>query len=386
MPTSAPGATGRVDRVAAAGALVALAGLLSLPFVEFRANRIVSGVPVSVWSAGGWSWVLLALVVAALALALSPPSHRRGLGVMLAGAGTVAALPWALGSTALHLLQDTAPATRVSIGAAAWLVLTGGAVVWFAGSRSVQRDIVRPIVAAMVLVLFAASMPLGGGSQLSLIREYGVQGARFWRLVGEHLLLSGLGLGFGTLLGTVLGVTASRQRVIRASVLGAVGMIQTVPSLALLGLLVLPLAALGLPGIGTLPAVIALTLYALLPIVRNTVVGLDAVDRGALDAGRGMGMSRGQLFFRVEMPLALPLVLEGIRAAAVLVIGIAAVTAFVGAGGLGILVFQGWGQQADDLTLLGALPMVVLAVLADLLMRGLARVTVSPGIQKDAAA
>ncbi len=96
-------------------------------------------------------------------------------------------------------------------------------------------------------------------------------------------------------------------------------------------------------------------------------------------------MSRTQLLLRVEAPLALPLVLEGMRSAAVLVIGIAAVTAFVGAGGLGILVFQGWGQQADDLTLLGALPMVFLAVLADAAIRGLYALAVSPGIRQDVA-
>lgn len=149
----------------------------------------------------------------------------------------------------------------------------------------------------------------------------------------------------------------------------------------MLGLLIAPLAALGFPAIGTTPAVIALTLYALLPIVRNTYVGLAGVDASVIDAGRGMGMGRAQLLARVELPLALPLVIEGVRAAAVLVIGIAAVTAFIGAGGLGVLVFQGWGQQADDLTLLGAVPMVVLAVIADAGLRALRRLVVSPGIQ-----
>jgi len=144
---------------------------------------------------------------------------------------------------------------------------------------------------------------------------------------------------------------------------------------------VFPLAALGLPGIGPLPGVIALTLYALLPIVRNTYVGLSEVDPAIVDAGRGMGMSGSQLLLRVEAPLALPLVIEGVRSAAVLVIGIAAVVAFVGVGTLGVLVFEGWGVQADDLILLGAVPMVVLAVAADSGLRALARAATSPGIR-----
>jgi osmoprotectant transport system permease protein len=203
--------------------------------------------------------------------------------------------------------------------------------------------------------------------------------------VGQHLTLAGSSLLFGLLLGIPLAVAAARWRPVRDATLGVVGVIQTVPSMALLGLLVIPLAAAGLPGIGPLPAIIALTLYSLLPIVRNTYIGLSGVDPAVVDAGRGMGMSRAELLFKVEAPLALPLAIEGIRAAAVLVIGITAVTAFVGAGGLGVLVFLGWGQQADDLILLGAIPMVVLSLLADAGLRALAAYAVSPGIRGGAA-
>jgi osmoprotectant transport system permease protein len=168
---------------------------------------------------------------------------------------------------------------------------------------------------------------------------------------------------------------------VRSVVLSIVGLLQTVPSLALLGLLVLPLALLGLPGIGPLPAVIALTLYALLPIVRSTYLGLSHVDPAVVDAGRGMGMNRGQLLARVEAPLAIPLVIDGIRAAAVMSIGIAAVVAFVGVATLGVLIIQGLGFQADDLILLGAVPMVIMAVGVDAALRALGRAVTSPGIR-----
>ena len=112
---------------------------------------------------------------------------------------------------------------------------------------------------------------------------------------------------------------------------------------------------------------------------------VSALRPAIVDAGRGMGMSRRELLFRVEAPLALPLVIEGVRAAAVLVIGIAAVAAFIGVGTLGVLVFEGWGQQADDLILLGAVPMVVLALVVDAGLRALERVAVSPGIRRERA-
>jgi osmoprotectant transport system permease protein len=364
--------------------VVALAGCLLLPFVEFRANRIVSGEPESVFAAGIAGWVLVALIVLAL-LAAVLPGRLRGPLLLATGAGAGLSLLWALGAAAVALQEGAPSIARVSVGAGAWLAGLGALIIWFAGTRATASPLVRRIVGGVALLGAAAVIAWGGLGELSIAREYAVQSARFWTHVRQHLVLAGAGVGFGVLIGIPLGVLASRNRVVREAGLGIVSVIQTIPSMAMLGLLIAPLAALGLPAIGTVPAVIALTLYALLPIMRNTFVGLAGVDPGVIDAGRGMGMGRFQLLARVEAPLALPLVIEGVRAAAVLVIGIAAVTAFIGAGGLGILVFQGWGQQADDLTLLGAIPMVLLAVLADVSMRVLHRVVVSPGIQAEEA-
>jgi osmoprotectant transport system permease protein len=238
----------------------------------------------------------------------------------------------------------------------------------------------RRAVTAAELVAVACAALFGGMGSLGIVAEYRTQ-SLFWTYVGQHLALAGSGLALGLILGIPLAIAATRWRPVRDVTLGVVGVIQTFPSVALLGLLVIPLAAAGLPGIGPLPAIIALTLYSLLPIVRNTYIGLSEVDPAVVDAGRGMGMSSAELLWKVEAPLALPLVIEGVRAAAVLVIGITAVTAFVGAGGLGVLVFLGWGTQVDDLILLGAVPMVVLALLADSSLRALAGRVVSPGIR-----
>jgi osmoprotectant transport system permease protein len=155
-------------------------------------------------------------------------------------------------------------------------------------------------------------------------------------------------------------------------------MVQTIPSIALFGILMAPLAALaaalpllsalGVSGIGAAPAAIALFLYSLLPIVGNTVVGLGRVSPAAVDAARGMGLTNGQVLRQVELPLALPTILTGIRIVLVQNIGMVTIAALIGGGGLGAFVFQGIGQTAIDLVLLGAIPTVVLAFSAATLL------------------
>src|SRR6185312_13550058 len=129
------------------------------------------------------------------------------------------------------------------------------------------------------------------------------------------------------------------------------------------------LGALGVGGVGPAPAIIALILYALLPVARNTLAGIAAVPPAAIEAARGMGMTRRQVFWQIEMPLALPVLLAGLRIVTVQTIGLAVVAALIGAGGLGIFVWEGLGQYAVDLVLLGALPAIFLALAADFVLQ-----------------
>jgi len=139
--------------------------------------------------------------------------------------------------------------------------------------------------------------------------------------------------------------------------------------LSLLAAAAPPLAAFGVAGIGPAPAIIALILYALLPVARNTLAGIAAVPPAAVDAARGMGMTPRQAFWQVEVPLALPMLLAGLRIVTVQAIGLAVVAALIGAGGLGSFVFEGLGQFATDLVLLGAVPAILLALSVDFLLR-----------------
>ncbi|PYA75396.1 osmoprotectant uptake system permease, partial [Serratia marcescens] len=159
----------------------------------------------------------------------------------------------------------------------------------------------------------------------------------------------------------------------------ALNIIQTVPSIALFGLLIAPLAGLatavpwlaehGVSGIGMAPAIVALVLYALLPLVRSVVAGLQSVPAGVIESATGMGLTRGQIFLRVQLPLALPLFLTGVRILAVQTVGMAVVAALIGAGGFGAIVFQGLLSSALDLVLLGVIPVVMMAVIVDSLFK-----------------
>lgn len=174
---------------------------------------------------------------------------------------------------------------------------------------------------------------------------------------GEHLLLAGASTLAAVALGVPLGILAVRQRWIRGPILGGVGVLQTIPSLAMLTVLLVVLGKIGMA-----PAIIALTLYALLPIVVNTVAGLEGVPDGTIEAATGIGMTPRQVMWMVRIPLALPVIIAGIRTAAVIGVGIATLSAFIGAGGLGQFINEGLALLNTRLLLLGAVPSALLAL------------------------
>lgn len=178
----------------------------------------------------------------------------------------------------------------------------------------------------------------------------------------RHVLLVAISVGLATAVGVPLGIALTRRPGWQRVILGAVSIIQTIPSLALFGFLI-PVPVIG--GIGVRTALVALTLYALLPVLRNTVVGIAGVDPAVREAGRGLGMTDGQLLWRVELPLAASVILAGIRLAAVVGIGVATIAAAIGAGGLGVFIFRGVAMVDNATILAGALPAAALAVATD---------------------
>jgi osmoprotectant transport system permease protein len=175
----------------------------------------------------------------------------------------------------------------------------------------------------------------------------------------QHIQLTLVALFIANLIALPLGIMLTRKRKIAETVIGITSVFQTIPSLALLGFMV-PLF-----GIGFGPAIIALTIYGLLPILRNTYTGILGVDQAVIDAGTGMGMTSRQVLFMIELPLALPIIMAGIRTATVMVIGVATLAALVGAGGLGDLIFRGIAMARQDLILAGAIPAALLSIVFD---------------------
>ncbi len=366
-------------------ALGALCGLAAaaLPWLTLKPNRIVRGTAVAAWQAAGPAGAALFVLLWLLALALAARPSRPALARLRPAliALIAAAAPLLQVTLALAGVTPLAqPAARVSLGPGVYAAITGSYLMLIS-----IREATGERWAAAALWLAAAGLGAlaltGRLGSLAVIRELGATGGRFGVELANHLVMTATAVVLAAVIGVPLGIWAYRSRPASRLILSSVDSVQTIPSLALFGLIIVPIAwlsfrfpvlrSLGVRGIGAAPALVALTLYALLPIVRNTYTGLSIVPRPILEAGRGMGMSRLQLLLRVELPLALRLVLSGLRIAAVQTVGNTTVAALVGAGGFGVFVFQGLGQAATDLVLLGAIPVVLLAAASDRLLAAL---------------
>lgn len=366
------------------GMLLTGAGILALtllPFVVFKSNRIMPGNPEGLWSVLAPTSALPCLAVLAFAAftAMRIADARVRLTVALLG---VVVIAFAVAAAGNALTPPGNKIVRIAPGSGFWLLLTALGLL---ATDAITR--LRPRPGARVLFLIAFIIAVGFAfahgtfDNLSVMREYSVSASRFAREVRQHVWLAFGSLAAAVIVALPVGILCHRVPRLRTGILGSLNLIQTIPAIALFGILMAPLgalaaavplaAALGIRGIGTAPAVIALFLYSLLPIVANTVVGLKRVSPAAVEAARGMGMTRWQILMSVELALALPVILTGIRIVLVQNIGLVTIAALIGAGGLGTFVFQGIGQTAIDLVLLGAIPTVALAFSAAVILDAL---------------
>jgi osmoprotectant transport system permease protein len=468
--------TGRNPVVLAGGLLGVLAlleaGSWQPGWLLFKANRLLEGDAIAAFALDPvFASGLLGLWLVAALLSFVPFRGRPAVLALLASAALVLTLLFA-GQGAGQLMQEASASSRVSLLGGVWLSVLAYYISMFGALGELRgRSWLKVLLPAPGLLACAALILGGSLADLGLSRELLSQGADFTAELARHLALAGTSLLLATLIGLPAAILASRHAAVARWVLPAAGLFQTLPSLALFGLMLsplallgrsvtvagagffilagllplallpvlklpalqksgplpalllflwalvpvtlltvilavllnsvlaallggggvqawpgwnAPLAGLGVRGIGSAPALIALTLYALLPVIRNSYTGLQGVPLAATEAGRGMGMSPRQLLRRVELPLALPLIIEGLRAAAVLTIGITTVAYLIGAGGLGVFIQRGIDQVVPDLVLLGAIPVILLALLADGLLRGVGLLLTSPGLRKSA--
>ena len=372
--------TQRWNPVLALYVAVALVASMGLPFVRVAPNRLLSGDPIflgDVLQRQG-SPLVVALVLAVftlLVLAIGQPQRRftQAL-VSVAMAASLAGL-WLLAS---HVSSSVSPVDRplqrTALGAGFW---TLAALAWLTALDAVAR--LNLATLPRLIVHIAGCLPLllslSEGQNLSLAKEYANHSDVVGPAVVRHLQIVMLAVVPAVVIGVPLAWRMSRSAVLRQGLFPLLNLIQTIPAIALFGLLMAPLAWLavqlpllgsaGIRGVGMAPAVLALFLYSLLPIVRAALAGLEQVPAETILAARAMGMSPWQIFWQIELPLELPVLLIGVRTALVQTIGLAAVCALIGAGGLGQIMFDGLFSAANELVILGVMPIVLLAMLAD---------------------
>ena len=446
----------RVNAITALGGVFGLLAL-ALPWLLFKPNRLVLGEAQGLLQLEpSWAFVLgfAWLIVLVLSFVRVP---ARGVPLTIALAVVTTSSAFLIGTNTDALVREAGEIARVSLAGGVWLTLFALYVAIFGSSLEWRFAWLGPALAALVPIFSGTFFNLG-----PLVEFRGVQD-QFGPQLLQHLALAITSVVTASLIGFPLGLIAARNEKLEGAVLGGAGLLQTIPSLALFGVLLPPLAwlgrtgkvgvvlgaisilaligssllainrahksrALSLPawtfvtlagvlaltvlgvmlfsvltgnseavlawtrlevtldqtgirGIGAAPALFALTLYALLPIVVNTFVGLRNVPDGVIDAARGMGMNASQVFWRAQVPIALPFLFEGLRGALVLAFGIATVAALIGGGGLGFFILRGVEGNVPDLVLLGALPVTVIALLLDTLMRALSMALTPKGLR-----
>lgn len=379
----------RYNPVLALCVALALMAAWALPFVRVAPNRLLSGEAVYLVDVlqGFGVWLVATLLLALALAAVQAQRRATHVLVVVAVAATLAWLWLLAGAHAHHVAQTESSLHRTALGAGFW---TLAGLAWLVALDAVAR--LRLATLARLAVLTAAALPLlavlGMGQYLSIAQEYANRSDVFGTAVLRHLQIVLLSIVPAVAMGVPLAWAMARTPGLRQALFPVLNVIQTIPSIALFGLLMAPLAwaaaqapvlgQMGISGVGLAPAVLALLLYALLPIVRSTLAGLEQVPVAATTSARAMGMAPWQVLWHVELPLALPVLLVGLRTAVVQTTGLAAVTALVGAGGLGSIMFDGLFSAANELVMLGVLPIVLLAVLADALFKALAALLEKP--------
>ena len=376
--------------IAATGAAIGALAVSFGPFLALRPNRVVSGETASAIGAfGAWGWALLGVWIAIAILSRTPERRRevgRSAAPLLRGLLGVAALGIVLaqaGVAAAEFAVSSGPAARTSFGWSFYLMLFGLFLTQYAASADAVGRVSRALLAWSLPVTVLALAASGVLAELGIVREWMLARDTFARALGEHLAYALGATGIAVVLGVPLGVLSARSAAAEAPIMGTLNLGQVFPALAFVGIMMpllgglsdrVPiLAAAGVAGIGWAPVLIVLVIYALFPVVRNTLVAIRQLDPAVLDSAKGMGMGRWRSLAEIELPLAFPIVLAGVRIALVQSTAGAVLAAFVGGGGLGTIMFFGLEQTSMDLVLVGVLPIVAFALLFDAVLRGIER-------------
>lgn len=354
------------------------AAFVFMNIIEYKPNRISQGIKYSSFQFfGGLGMIILILWLALLGLSFFERKDKNRL-VFILAVFLLLALIWIL-----QLKSDTVTAgessARISFSAGFYSQVFCLYLLFSTYTQRIKDDsFIIGLGVLSVLSVLAYLFLTGAFEDFSLIKEYNIKKTQFSENLRIHALLTVSSVVTGALIAIPLGFLAYYKKSFEDKVMVPLSIIETIPSLSLFGILLVPLSglgklpffdALGVSGIGWAPAYIALTLYTLLPIGRNTLTGFYSVDKNIKEAAKGMGMSKRQVLQKIELPLAFPVIFTGIRIAFIQTIGGAVLAGLVGGGGMGTFVFLGLGEASPDLILLGVLPIVFFTVLLDYLLR-----------------
>jgi osmoprotectant transport system permease protein len=370
--------------LAAVSAVLILVGLYAGAWLQIAPNRLLPGQPVTAAEAFGSSLHLVAIGFIALAVAVrSSDAAFTRWATLLLSIGALVGLVVLTGLATAGLMAGRPAAARAFLGAGFWLTVVGQAAICAEAARRAGSRVGAPIGVALALLGFAVGYRAGVFDALSLVVEFRARADLVRGALQRHLELAGAGLALALTAALPLGWLSFRSPRTETVTVSALDALQVVPAIALFGVLVSLLSLglnaapalrnLGLAAIGPAPALIGIAGYLALPLVQSLVGGLKAAEDAVIGAARAMGMTEGRIAREVRIPLGMPIFIGGLRVAAVQSIGLTTLGGLIGAGGLGAIVFEGMAQFAPDLILLGAAPIVVLALLIDWALRALER-------------
>lgn len=354
-------------------------GLFSGSFIVQKPNRLAGGTPLALGSLISDISIAAIVVIALIAVLLSKKRtfvytilSFLSLGLLLSF------FLWQAGDYAASVTSQNDYA-RISLSYGFWLLLGACYFFYIYNVNFFKNPFYRFLLSVSFFLPLIVVIAAGFVDKLSLLIEFYYNQDRFFGEVISHFKIAYGAVILAVFTGFPVAVFITRNEKLSEKVFNILGILQTIPSIALFGFLMIPLTFIvnkfpifskfGVSGIGWAPAVIALYLYSLLPVVINVFTGIKSVSEDIVEAAIGMGMGKYQLLFKVKLLLSLPVILNGIRVALVQSVGNTAVAALIGAGGLGVFIFQGLGQSAFDLILLGAIPTIIIAVFTDSAMQ-----------------
>lgn len=359
---------------------IGTAAFLFMAMVVNKPNRISQGVKVySFEFLGVLGVIILVLWLFLMALSLYAKNHKNNL-VFITTSLLVTAIFWTLQSRTGAFTSES-PTARISLSSGFYVQIFCIYLLFTTYTHRIKEyKFIKWIGTLSMIALLTYFMFVGAFDDLSLIKEYNIKKEQFYDNLRIHALLTFGSVITGIIIAVPLGFLAYSKKKLEGKIMVPLSIIETIPSLSLFGIFLVPLSglgklpffnAIGVSGIGWAPAYIALTLYTLLPIGRNTLTGFYSVDKNVIEAARGMGMKKSQILKSIELPLAFPVIFTGIRIAFIQTIGGAVLAGLVGGGGLGTFVFLGLGEASPDLILLGVLPIVFFTVLLDYILKNI---------------